>query len=249
LATSVEQYADWVLQPTLPDHPTQPDTSYFVCGTPRSGGWFLCGLLASTGVAGRPHEWFWRATEEANRGAWDVSSFPEYLVRVRDAATTPNGVFGSKLMWGYTEDFLERVRQLGNASSDRSLIERHFPNPRFVHIRREDVVAQAVSWARAIQTGRWHHWDARGSHAAAVYDRRQIEALAAEAATHDNAWRKWFAANEIDAFPVRLEDLAGDPEGMTREVLRFLGIAADGVRITALTVRTPDPVQDEWVAR
>jgi hypothetical protein len=128
LATSVEQYADWVLQPTLPGHPTQPDTSYFVCGTPRSGSWFLCGLLASTGVAGRPHEWFWRDTEEANRGAWDVSSFPEYLARVRDAATTPNGVFGSKLMWGYTEDLLERLRQLGNASSDRSLIERYFPN-------------------------------------------------------------------------------------------------------------------------
>jgi trehalose 2-sulfotransferase len=202
VATSVEQYGDWVLQPTLPEHPTQPRASYFVCGTPRSGSWFICGLLASTGVAGRPHEWFWRDTEEANRRAWGISSFQEYLARVRDAATTANGVFGSKLMWGYMEDLLVRLRQLGDVSPDRSLIEHHFPGPRFFHIWREDVVAQAVSWARAIQTGRWHHWDAREPDAPPVYDRRQIDALAREAAMHDVAWRKWFAANEVDALPL-----------------------------------------------
>jgi LPS sulfotransferase NodH len=50
-------------------------------------------------------------------------------------------------------------------------------------------------------------------------------------------------------FPLRFEDLAADPEGVAREVLSFLGIAAEGLRITALTVKTSDPLQDEWIAR
>lgn len=246
----MDDYAEWVLHPLLPGRPTPPRLSYFVCGTPRSGSWFLCGLLASTGVAGRPHEWFWRDTEDTNRRAWGVSRFSEYVARVRDAATTPNGVFGSKLMWAYLEDLVDRLRELGgDTTPDASLFARHFPCPHFVWVRREDVTAQAVSWARAIQTGRWHHWDARVPHAAPVYDREQIDALAREAAAHDAAWRAWFAANRIDPFLVRFEDLVSDPVGMTGSVLGFLGTAADNVRITELTVRTGDRLNDEWVAR
>jgi LPS sulfotransferase NodH len=245
----LEEYAEWVLRPQLPERPAQPRLSYFICGTPRSGSWFLCGLLASTGVAGRPHEWFWRDTEEANRRAWGVSDFSEYLARVRDAGTTPNGVFGSKVMWGYLEDVLARLGELGPASSDKSLIERHFPQPRFVWIRREDIAAQAVSWAKAIQCGRWHHWDALDPHAAPAYDGDQIDALAREAEAADAAWRTWFAANEIRPFVVRFEDLVADKIGVTREVLHFVGVASDEAPIRELTVRAGDRLNTEWLAR
>lgn len=246
---NLEKYAAWVLRPQLPDHPIPPDTSYLVCGTPRSGSWLLCGLLASTGVAGRPHEWFWSETEEANRRAWSVEGFADYLARVRDAGTTPNGVFGSKLMWGYLTDFLARLKQLGEASSDRSLIARHFPAPRFVWVRRDDIVAQAVSWAKAVQTGRWHHWDGRGSASAPAYDRAQIDELVREAAGHDAGWRAWFAANEIEPFVIRFEDLVADSVSTTRAVLDFLGVAAGEVPVAELTVKSSDGVNDEWIAR
>jgi trehalose 2-sulfotransferase len=237
---SLEEYAQWVLQPPLPEQSAKPRSSYFVCGTPRSGSWFLCGLLASTGVAGRPHEWFWSDTEHANRRAWGVSSFAEYLDHVRDAATTPNGVLGAKLMWGYLPDLLARLRQLGDASPELALIERHFPRPRFVWIRREDLIAQAVSWSKAIQTGRWHHWDRGDPAAVPAYDRKQIDALAREAAAHDAGWRAWFEANGIEPLIVRFEALVGDSLATTRAVLQFLDIDADGVAITPLTVPTSD---------
>jgi len=38
-------------------HPT-PTYAYLVCSTPRSGSTLLCELLKSTGVAGRPDEYF-----------------------------------------------------------------------------------------------------------------------------------------------------------------------------------------------
>lgn len=245
----LEKYAEWVLRPRLPDRPVQPHMSYFVCGTPRSGSWLLCGLLASTGVAGRPHEWFWRETEEANRRAWAVSSFADYLVRVRGAGTTPNGVFGSKLMWAYLDDFLTQLSQLADASSQRSLTARHFPMPRFVWVRRDDVVAQAVSWAKAIQTGSWHHWDRRKPATAPVYDQAQIDALARDAAAHDAGWRAWFAANEIEPLVIRFEDLVADTVGAARAVLDFIGVAAGDAPIAELTVKGSDPLNEEWAAR
>lgn len=249
MGTTLDDYAEWVLHPQLPETPTRPRSSYFVCGTPRSGSWLLCGLLASTGVAGRPHEWFYENTEETNRRAWGVSLFPDYLRCAHDAGTTPNGVFGSKLMWAQLEDLLVRLRQLGDAASDSSLIERHFPSPRFVWIWREDFAAQAVSWAKAIQTGHWHHWDATDSSAVPIYDRGQIEALAHEVAGDNAAWRAWFAANDIEPLVVRFDYLVADVVAVTRGVLGFLGLAADRISIAERTAKTGDHVNAEWLGR
>src|SRR5919197_996612 len=101
VATRFEEYAEWVLRPQLPERPTRPRSSYFICGTPRSGSWLLAGLLASTGVAGRPHEWFWRDTEEANRRAWGILSFSDYVAHVHDAGTTSNGTSRVHASFGF----------------------------------------------------------------------------------------------------------------------------------------------------
>jgi len=249
MSTALDDYAEWVLQPRLPATPIRPSSSYFICGTPRSGSWLLCGLLASTGVAGRPHEWFYDNTEEANRRAWGVSLFSDYLRGVLDAGTTLNGVFGSKLMWKQMEKLVDRLRQFREASTDLSLIQRHFPSPRFIWILREDVAAQAVSWAKAIQTGRWHHWDAGDASAIPVYDREQIEALADEVAVSNSAWRAWFAANDIEPLVVQFEDLVAGGVEMTRAVLRYLGLASERIAIAARTVKTSDHVEADWLDR
>src|SRR5689334_3376396 len=36
---------------------------------------------------------------------WEPESYDRYLASALDAGTTPNGVFGAKLMWGYLGDF------------------------------------------------------------------------------------------------------------------------------------------------
>jgi LPS sulfotransferase NodH len=245
-------YAQWVLAPSLPEFPTQPTSSYFLCGTPRGGTWLLAGLLDSTGVAGHPHEYFWWDTEEANQARWGVSSFSDYLRHVKEVGTTENGVFGAKLMWGYMAHFLDKLRNLSDEQvvGDRALVERFFPKPRFVLVWREDVAAQAVSWAKALQTGRWHHWDSPSTEVEPRFDSDQIDALAHEATTDDAAWRRWFAENRIDAFQVRHEDLVEDMDGVTRRVLAFLEIAPPpGSAVTAQTVKAGNAQNREWVAR
>jgi LPS sulfotransferase NodH len=103
--------------------------SYVVCSSPRSGSTLLCDLLRSTGVAGRPEEYFEarRATgvpphpgdylhglERTGAGIRDnerppdsppysdlrgLTSYRDHLRRTFVFGTTANGVFGAKLMW------------------------------------------------------------------------------------------------------------------------------------------------------
>jgi LPS sulfotransferase NodH len=106
-----------------------PDHAYVVCSTQRSGSTYLCSLLASTGVAGNPLEFF-EATAETQlpphpgfflaglpgtgvgiRDDRQSTDAPEYsdlrlvngwrahLERTFRLGTTDNGVFASKVMW------------------------------------------------------------------------------------------------------------------------------------------------------
>jgi trehalose 2-sulfotransferase len=152
-------------------------------------------------------------------------------------------------MWVQLDDFVERVRQLGRGASDKLLLERHFPNPRFVWIRRKDAAAQAVSWAKAIQTGRWHHWDSANSSAVPEYDRNQIDVLAGEVVEDNASWEAWFAANGIDPLVVRFEELVADPVPVTRQALTFIGVEGDGITIRSQTVSTTDQLNVEWLTK
>ena len=209
----------------------------------------LCRLLASTGVAGDPHEWFWRDSARDFRRRWGVTSDEEYVARVLHAGTTPNGVFGAKLMWGYFEELLAWLRGFRAVADDRELLACFFPEARFVWLRREDAVAQAVSWAKAIQSGHWHTWDppARGP---LEFRAEAIGHLVDEIRGHDAAWRTWFDAHEIRPLLVTYEELAEAPECVTREVLAGLGLAVPaGVSLSTDTELERDELNDEWAAR
>jgi trehalose 2-sulfotransferase len=214
----VEQYARWVLETPQPAEPVRARKSYFVCATPRSGSWFLCGLLASTGVAGRPHEWFWRDTQESLQRAWGVREESEYIELVLAAGTTPNGVFGAKVMFGSLPDLDP------------------FPRTRFIWMRRRDRLAQAASFARAVQTGHWHHWDPPAS-AEPEWRPDMVEALHAELDELEAGWERWFADSGVEPLEVVYEELAADPTAETKRVLVFLGLPLD-VEPRPLTVKT-----------
>jgi LPS sulfotransferase NodH len=129
-------------------------------------------------------------------------------------------VFGAKLMWAYTQSFLNRLRELdATADNDAKLIGKRFPDPRFIWTRRDDVEAQAVSWAKAIQTGYWHRWDRAAPDAELSYDRHQIDALARAVETHNAAWQRWFTTNGIEPFTLIFEELVADPRGAASAAL------------------------------
>ena len=221
----------------------------------RAGTSLLCGLLAGTGLAGRPEEYFWRDNEPDLSRRWGVagSGFTDYLRAAIEQGTTPNGVFGAKIMFGYMPDLLGKLAALeGNQGrSDRVLLERAFPNLRFVWIWREDVVAQAVSWSRALQTGVWYQGDTRRTATSPPrFDFEQIDGLAQQVVADREGWRRWFGAGRIEPFGVSYGELVADMVGTTRRVLAFLGIVQpQDVQIVAGTARQADALNQQWAAR
>ena len=95
--------------PTNWPHPVRPEFSYLICGTPRCGSNLLCEALGNTGLAGIPGEYFWDEAHWARK--WGTTCYTDYLHEVIKRSTTENRVFGTKVMWGYFDAFVQRVRE------------------------------------------------------------------------------------------------------------------------------------------
>jgi trehalose 2-sulfotransferase len=228
--------------------------AYLICATPRTGSSLLCGLLDSTGVAGHPESWF-RAPDEpdwAARWGVDASRYGDFVRAAITAGSTPNGVFAARIMWGTLDQVVARLGGVYPelAGRDTDLLDRAFGRIRYVYLRRGDVVAQAVSLARAEQTGVWFETEEIRPRPAGEprYDFGLIDEQARLIEEHNRAWRDWFASAGIQPHVVRYEDLEVEPAEVARGVLGFLGLPADG-EIAVRHRRLADELNAEWITR
>ncbi|WP_427920829.1 Stf0 family sulfotransferase [Streptomyces sp. cg40] len=248
-------------------HPTDTAT-YFICATPRTGSSLLLGLLDSTGVAGHPQAYFRAPDEVAWAERWGVAHTPQHALDYGDfvraalaAGRTGNGVFGAKLMWGTHAELTTRLAGLHPdlAGDEPGLLEREFGTRiRFVYLRRDDILAQAVSWLRAEQTGVWFiggkgeigSGKATPADGQPSFDRDAITRTMRTIEEHNTGWERWFEGCGIEPYRIRYEDLAADPEAVTLRVLGHLGLVLPaGRHITPSHHRQADRLTDEWIAR
>ena len=221
--------------------------SYFVCATPRTGSSLLLGLLGSTGVAGRPQAYFRTPDEPLWRARWGLgrSGYAEFVRAAIAAGSTGNGVFGAKLMWGTLDELLDRIG---------GPLEQHFGPARYVYLRREDEVAQAVSWVRAEQTQRWFAGGdgeisgSTGGGREPVYDAAAITGRLRVIRADNAGWLRWFATAGVRPLALTYEELAADPAGATERVLAHLGLVAEHP-IVARHQRQADELNQEWITR
>src|SRR3712207_137616 len=143
----------------------EPPRSYVLCGTPRTGSTLLCSLLYSTGVLGRPESYFreldevaWAARFGLATEGGRVRDYRAFVNAAHSAGASDNGVFGVRIMWGSLERVIEGLGG-GPGESDLPILEEALGPLTFVHLRREDIAAQTVSWCRAEQTGYWQQGD------------------------------------------------------------------------------------------
>jgi LPS sulfotransferase NodH len=198
-------------------------SSYLLCGTPRTASTLLCGLLASTGVAGRPESYFREPDERRWAERLDVAGadFTRFMAAVSAAGRTGNGVFAARVMWGSIEHVVAR---LPPAHRDLTALEHALGPLRLVHLRREDAVAQAVSWTRAEQTGYWQQGDDRRAPPRLDLDR--IDATVRTIRAHEQAWSDWFDRQAVEPHRVTYEQLVRDPGGTVRGILAHLRVDA-----------------------
>lgn len=239
-----------------------PTEAYILCGTPRTGSTFLCALLKSTGVAGIAESYFREPDEPTWAVQWSITrsedgtfSDADYVRAAFNAGRTENGVFAVRIMWGSMESLIDKLRAIypHEGSKPLDLLELAFGSTRFVHLRRENVLAQAISWFRAEQTDIWHQSAAAASLPKTPlprFDYDELRRYSVLIERHNKAWDLWFAKAGIQPYVLKYEDLDSDPVGTTCALLKFLGLQAPtGVAITAPNVRLADEVTIEWMER
>ena len=220
----------------------------------------LCGLLTSTGVAGRPESYFRSQDAYTRARQWDIVAasgafdYADFLRSARREGTTDNGVFAARLMWGTLDELVDKLRRrFPDTTDDLALLTRAFGRSRFVSLWRDDRLAQAVSWSRAEQTGVWFETTESVSERTPkvpTFDRAHIDELLAVIDAHNAAWREWFVKSGIEPHEVRYEDLARDPVGTTEELLAYLGIRLPrGRTIEVRHRRLADRVNRRWIER
>jgi LPS sulfotransferase NodH len=281
----------------------QPDRSYLVCATPRSGSTLVCHALEETGVAGRPEEYFEalrhsgrpRRPDEYFLGVenqsirdhlgeravgsetpprsplWSRAAYDRYLEWAFDAGTTPNGVFGAKLMWGYFGDFVSLLRNIASYQDLplTDLLPEVFPDLTFVRVVRANKLRQAVSLWKAVQTATWREDQAQAKAASVEQDGsppyrsfleehrpqlrfhyRAIDHLLDQILVEESYWDAFFEHTGIDPVLVLYENFAGDYETSTLRLLDRLGLSPpEDFVFEPRMKRQSDRHNDDWVRR
>lgn len=219
-----------------------PD-AYIICTSPRSGSTLLCDLLRQTNVAGAPDSHFHRPSVETWRrdhGCPENTPLSDVFQAAIKTGRGNTPVFALRLQRHSFDFFMQKLADLHpDHPNDLSRLQAAFGNTRFIHLTRQDKLAQAISLVRAQQSGLWHKApDGREiervkAPEAEQYDPAAIQAGVDEFTGYDRDWLAWLAAQNIRPHRITYENLSQDPVNILRDTLRFLNLplqAADGIR-------------------
>ncbi len=240
--------------------------AYIICGTPRSGSTLLCEMLARSGLAGRPHSYFREPDIAYWAEQWGVSlsggietaAFDRaYLAAMSEAGSAGTGIFGLRIMYSSLVEAEARLnRASGTVGNAAEALGRAFGPVLYIHLSRGDKLGQAVSLARAEQTGLWH-LRADGSvleggeeQQEPVYDGARIGTILDELERDDAAWDEYFAGHSLRPLRLTYEGVTAEPQKALGDIL----VALDLDPSVAATLPTPtakmaDGLSAEWVAR
>jgi LPS sulfotransferase NodH len=182
-----------------------------------------------------------------------IVDYAEHLERTFARGTTPNGVFGAKLMWGHVDDFTHFATRLPafRGLPLEELLPAVVPKPRYVWVTRKDKVRQAVSLWKAIQTEAWRGSDHPADHEP-QYHERAVDHLVKMLADHDTHWEGFWARTGIEPLVISYEDdlSAAGPEQAVRKVLRHLDLSVPpSWRAPEQMSRQADERSERWVTQ
>lgn len=250
-------------------------TAYLVLATQRSGSTLLVESLRATGSAGEPQEFFqylpatgmapqpreWfagvddtsilRLLDPLQPGTPDTATPVAWREHIRSSGRTPNGVWGGKLMWNQTPLLRQWAAGLPDRSGDdlRSAIRDVIGSePVYVHVYRPDVVSQAVSFWRAVQTQVWRGRGDPERDSRAVYHAGAIAHVVTMLKDQEHGWRNWFAHERIDPIDVAYPVLWRNLTTIVGTILEALGLDRR-LAPAGVLERQADQRSDEWVSR
>jgi LPS sulfotransferase NodH len=211
---------------------------YAICFAARTGSNWLCYLLSSTGYLGNPREYF---NCEARR-QFDDPAYPaepaEQFRRILTTGATPNRVYGLKVT-PWQHDAISRT------CAWTTLL----PNLKFIWLQRRDILGQALSAARAVQTGQFR--STITANVAPTYDPNLIRESLVGAVKDQARWTLFFARTGIAPLPIYYEDVFANPQAVIDRIADSIGIKRRVfIRPDLIELRMQrDAMTEEWRAR
>lgn len=213
--------------------------SYFVCSTPRCGSSLICEALLNSKLAGAPTEYFDAEVQTRFYQHWKIDSFEDYLALLFKTKTGPNGVFGSKT----------HFNQYNRCFGVDELPSR-FPNLRFIWVRRNNILEQAVSYAMAIQTEKWSIAQP-GNGAQPVYQFDQIAGLVTRIQLEQSKWASFFEQHSIKPLALIYEEFSANVIDRACDCLKYLQIPVPSdFSIDSFTLqKQANLLSQQWIER
>lgn len=232
-----------------------PTTSYLLVGAPRTGTSLLSEALTSTGVLGRPEEYFWERQEAHWASVFGMAAptGPDrgrYIAEAVRHGTTPNGVFGTKLffrhaeaLWAWTlED--DRLTSMPERQRLRALFGEDL---HAVHVRRHPLRA-AISLWRAETTDVWRAeaGDPVPSPPSRL-DVWRVTMLHSQFHGADAAWPQLLRSADIPFIAVTYERILHDLEGTAADVATLVGVQGLPPIVHPSLVRMSDEASERFL--
>lgn len=242
----------------------EPRLSAVLCTVWRSGSTHVGSVMSSNFDIRMADEPLWsRAHGCPAAKVFTGLSLINHMKGLTNERTNERGIFGAKLIWPHLEVALAGLHERGpwRGRSEMEIFEGLFPNPVFIHLRRRDRVAQAISLFRAESTKIWHmskdgrsigYVSARPTLDKVTYDRKAIEVRIERIRLAEEAWQAFFKAHTIAPIELVYEEVCEDLLGAVTSVMTRLGAAgmmSAGTRLQQPYRRMSDDTTAAWVAR
>jgi LPS sulfotransferase NodH len=154
-------------------------------------------------------------------------------------------------MWNQAPLLLQRAKDLpersgeGLLSAIRDVVG---SDPVLVHVYRPDVISQAVSFWRAVQTRVWRGRPDPARDARAEYHAGAIAHVVTMLRAQEEGWRNWFVEEDVNYIDVSYPVLWRNLTEVVGDVLEALGLDRRLAPEPVLE-RQADQRSDEWVER
>ena len=188
-----------------------------VATIPRSGSTHFCMELWRSGVLGAPMEYpnAPYITILKNR-LNPVANMIEYWSEIKRRRTSPNGIFGYKMfMTNYMECAKDYPELLQEIAPDK-----------VIFLTRKNIVAQAISYSRAIQSKAWFAGVAHAKEP--EYDPDHIQSCENAIRMQTVFWEEMFLLTEAQVYRVTYEDLLESPHSVIEGVCDHVGVKFNG---------------------
>ena len=218
--------------------PEQARLGYAICSVGRSGSSWFGELLRTTGELGDPREFFNTKYQRRLYGADYPGNRREQVRLILSEGASRNGVYGLKVFPIHLDGVARHVGWT-----------RGLPHLHFVYWKRRDVLGQALSRLRALQTEQWR--STLTTTVTAEYDGAWICSAMRWILTQDARWELYFARNGIAPLRLTYEDAMQAVQPTVDALSAFLELETrpqvDPAK-TDLAVQR-DATTDAWRAR